>query len=153
MNLINWLCNILGCTPNKPTVSIPLIEVSDSWMANALRVLPIKQRFPLGHRAYYVCTEQDFNKFVVWDWVDTLKYVRNKFDCNFFASLCQAHGALYYGLTNIGWVLDYGSGHSYNTVVYDTGKVDILEPQEDALYFWQDRPEKMYHLVNAYLFG
>jgi len=105
-------------------------------------------RIPLD-ASYYLANQADFLNIVAWDWVDTLQWTKDRWDCENFAFLFKSHVDLFFGLNQVGIVIDYVSRHSYNLVVYPDGKVQILEPQSDALYVWTQRPEAFYSLKGA----
>jgi len=100
-------------------------------------------------QVYYLTSEANFLNIVAWDWVDTYEYRKERFDCENFAFLFKAQVDLFFQLNQVGLVIDYNSGHAYNLVLYPNGKVQVLEPQSDALYIWTGRPEAFYSLRNA----
>ena len=105
-------------------------------------------RIPLDE-TYYMANQSDFLNVVAWDWVDTLDWTKDRWDCENFAFVFKSHVDLFFGLNQVGIVIDYVSRHSYNLVVYPDGKVQILEPQSDALYVWTQRPGAFYSLKGA----
>jgi len=105
-------------------------------------------RLPLD-ATYYMANQSDFLNIVAWDWVDTIEYRNDRWDCENFALLFKSHVDLYFGLNQVGVVVDYTSRHSYNLVVYPDGRVQILEPQSDAVYIWTQRPQAFYSLKGA----
>jgi len=141
MNIINWLCKILGCTPNRPKVHIGTItEKSDAWVSEMLHPLNIKH-LALDTK-YYLASEEDFLGIIAWDWVDSLDYIPEVWDCENFAFLFQAHVALYYGLNQVATVLDYSAGHAYNLVLFGNKRY-VFEPQTDGLV-WQELSDEAF---------
>ena len=55
---------------------------------------------------------------------------------------------LFFQLNQVGLVIDYAAGHAYNLVLYPDGEIQILEPQNDALWVWDVRPG-VYELKGA----
>lgn len=135
--------------PYPPPPKIENISQKDTaWVQQVLDGMNLNiQRLPLD-QTYYLCSQTDFLNIVAWDWVDTYEYRKETFDCENFAFLFKARMDLFFGLNQVGLVVDYGAGHAYNIVLYPNGKVQILEPQSDALWFWDVRPN-VYELQGA----
>ena len=110
----------------------------DEWIETALRKVPNYgsgvNRRPLD-RKYWVCSQEVFARIVKWDWVDQRKYRADKFDCDNFALIFMARVNGYFGLNNVGLVIDDSSGHAYNIVIFKDGSIHIFEPQSDS---WPD---------------
>ena len=98
---------------------------------------------------YYLTNQTNFLNIVAWDWVDSIKYVAERFDCENFAFAFKSHVDMYFHLNQVAVVIDYKSGHGYNLVIFPNGKVMVLEPQSDNLYVWTKRPEAFYSLKGA----
>jgi hypothetical protein len=136
--------------PHPAPPKITNIAQKDSaWVQQVIDSMNLGiQRLPLD-QTYNLCSRANFLNIVAWDWVDTYEYRKEKFDCENFAFLFKAQVDLFFLLNQVGLVIDYNSGHAYNLIFYPDGKVDVLEPQSDALYLWTQRPEAFYSLKGA----
>ena len=125
------------------------IEKSSSWVNDCLKDLEIT-RFPLD--AKFMLTDKNtFLDIVIWDWVDQKPYVSNFFDCDKFALAFKLHLSWYFGLNQVGWVLDYKSGHSYNLILFPDSSVLLFEPQTDSLFFISERNKVSYSMKDTYV--
>ena len=111
-------------------------EVHDEvWVEEALKKVPhygsgVRWR-PLDKK-YWVCSQKTFMRIVRWDWLERRKYMADKLDCDNFALIFMARLTDYFGLNNVGLVIDDSSGHAYNIVIFKDGSVRIFEPQSDS---------------------
>ena len=97
------------------------------------------QRLPLD-QTYYLTNQSNFLNIVAWDWTDRTEYIREKYDCENFAFTFKAAIDFYFNINQVGMVIDYQAGHAYNIVIYPDGNAQIIEPQNDSLWFWRVRP-------------
>lgn len=126
-----------------------IVEKDTTWIQQVLDGMGLGI-IRLGLDANYCLTNQtNFLNIVAWDWVDSIKYIAEKFDCENFAFAFKSHVDIYFHLNQVAVVIDYKSGHGYNLVIFPDGKVMVLEPQSDNLYVWTKRPEKFYSLQGA----
>jgi len=134
-----------------PPPEITFIEERDTiWIQQSLFNLePSIVRLPLDGK-YRLTNQNNFLNIVAWDWVDSKKYTTDIFDCENFAITFKAHVDWYFGLNQVGIVIDYEAGHGYNLVVFPDGKVMLLEPQNDNLFVWPNLAN-MYILKNAFV--
>lgn len=82
---------------------------------------------------YYVCNKENFQKLVEWDWVNTKKWLEDRFDCDDFAFFFKANLAFSFGFNSVAIVIDRSSLHAYILVFLDTGPV-VFEPQDDTFH-------------------
>ena len=122
MNIIAWLCSLLGCRDANPPLLPSLTQRDRAWTDAVLAPLKVKRL--LLDSSILVCSEEDFRSVVMWDWVDSLPY-KSTFDCDDFAMLFKARVAMRFGI-NVALVIDYISGHAYNLVLLGDGKPMIL---------------------------
>jgi len=126
-----------------------VVEKDAIWMAETLSVLPNwgngVTRWPLDNK-YYLCSLEDMQKIVAWDWVDAKEYIRSRFDCEDFVVSFKAHIDEIFKLNQVGIVLDWSSEHSYNLIVLPDKQMLIMEPQTDQYWALEDRPLDRYAL-------
>jgi hypothetical protein len=133
MSLINHIINYYS-NRNKPSVERKQVD-NRPFMAKAVNEY-IDEHSNDGGRilldgAYYVASKQDMRAVIESDQTDKRPYKKNTYDCENFALSFMAGVQKEYGLTNVGLVIDWSGGHSYNMIVYDNGEVDLYEPQSD----------------------
>jgi len=134
--------------PTPPEIDY-IVEKDTLWVQQVLDGMGLGI-IRLGLDAnYYLTNQTNFLNIVAWDWVDSIKYVAERFDCENFAFAFKSHVDMYFHLNQVAVVIDYKSGHGYNLVIFPNGKVMVLEPQSDNLYVWTKRPEKFYSLQGA----
>lgn len=132
--------------PAPPKIDY-VVEKDSTWVQETLMKLGAAIiRLPLG--AEFQLTDKDtFIDFIAWDWVDSFEYHKfyrcGNFSISFKASADQ------WGVNQVGIVLDYLSSHAYNIVVFPDGKVMLLEPQWDNLFYWQEHAPQFYNLEGA----
>lgn len=139
---------LLAARPLPPKVTY--IRNKDSaWIQQVIDNLGVGIiRLPLDGK-YRLTNESNFVEIIAWDWLDSEKYQSEIFDCENFAIAFKSHVDYYFGLNQVGIVIDYKSGHAYNLVIYPDGDVSVLEPQGDALYVWEKRPAPFYTMEGA----
>jgi len=123
------------------------VEKDTAWVQSILMKLGAEIiRLPLG--AEFRLTDKDtFIDFIAWDWIDSFEY-HKFYRCGNFAVSFKA-SADQWGVNQVGIVLDYQSSHAYNIVVFPNGKVMLLEPQSDNLFYWQEHAPEFYPLRGA----
>jgi hypothetical protein len=138
-------------SPHPAPPEMGLITQEDTtWIQAALvKLEPTIVRLPLDG-TYRLVNQRDFLNIVAWDWVDSKKYTAEIFDCENFAITFKAHVDWYFGLNQVGIVIDYQAGHGYNLVVFPDGKVMLLEPQNDNLIAWPNL-SSIYVLKGAFV--
>ena len=124
-----------------------VVEKDTAWVQKVLMGLGAEIiRLPLG--AEFRLTDKDsFIEFIAYNWVDSYEY-HKFFRCGNFAISFKADSDQW-GVNQVGIVLDYQSSHAYNIVVFPDGKVMLLEPQSDNLFYWQEHVPEFYNLVGA----
>lgn len=124
-----------------------MIEKDTVWVQGILMGLGAEIiRLPLG--AEFQLTDKDtFIDFIAYDWVDSFEY-HKFYRCGNFAISFKAQ-ADQWGVNQVGIVLDYKSNHAYNIVIFPNGKVMLLEPQSDNLFYWQEHAPQFYPLEGA----
>ena len=126
------------------------MEKNSTWVQQCLSKLePSIIRLPLDGK-YWLTNQSNFLNIVAWDWVDSKKYLVEVFDCENFAIAFKAHVDWYFGLNQVGIVIDYEAEHGYNLVIFPDGKVMLFEPQNDQLFVWANRAAQ-YILKNAFV--
>jgi len=124
-----------------------VVEKDTAWVQSVLMKLGAEIiRLPLGPE--FQLTDKDtFIDFIAWDWVDSFEY-HKFYRCGNFAVSFKA-SADQWGVNQVGIVLDYQSSHAYNIVIFPNGKVMLLEPQSDNLFYWQEHAPEFYPLQGA----
>jgi hypothetical protein len=126
-----------------------ITQKDTTWVQTCLTKLePSLDRLPLDS-TYRMVSQSKFLNIVAWDWVDSKKYEAEIFDCENFAITFKTHIDWYFGLNQVGIVIDYKMGHGYNLVVFPDGKVMLFEPQTDGLFVWGTN--SIYVLKGAYV--
>jgi len=135
--------------PAPPEISY-IVEKDSLWVQECLFMLePSIIRLPLDGK-YYLTNQSNFLNIIAWHWVDSREWVKDKFDCENFAITLKADVDWYFGLNQVGIVIDYKAGHGYNLVVFPDGKVMLLEPQNDRMFVWPNL-SSLYVLKNAFV--
>lgn len=142
---------LVAYSPHPAPPELGIITQKDTaWLQTCLMKLePSIVRLPLDG-TYRLVSQRDFLNIVAWDWVDSRKYAAEIFDCENFAITFKAHVDWYFGLNQVGVVIDYQAGHGYNLVVFPDGKVMLLEPQNDNLFVWANLAS-LYVLKGAFV--
>jgi len=124
-----------------------LVEKDTIWVQDVLSLFKANViRLPLGSE-FRLTNKTEFLDFVAWDWIDQLEY-HKFFRCGNFAISFKAH-ADQFGINQVGIVLDYEAGHAYNIVIFPDRKVMLLEPQNDQIWYWEDKDLPFYVLEGA----
>jgi len=127
-----------------------LVEKDTAWVEEQLSAMKLNiVRLPLDGK-YRLTNRKNFANIVLWDTTDRLEYVREFFDCDKFAMLFKVMVNLIFNITQVAYIVDYKSGHSYNLILYAESEPMVLEPQSDAMYLWTQRLDKFYSLEGAY---
>lgn len=130
--------------PAPPKLSV-VVERDSSWVTEQLAPLEVN-RLPLD-ATYWLTDKENFLNIIAWDWVDSYEYIYHKYDCENFAFEFFVHVTKYFGLNQVGIVIDYVSRHAYNLIIFPDEDPMILEPQNDGLIFTtEDRDTLAYYL-------
>lgn len=136
--------------PNPPEVDL-IAQKDSAWIQQVIDSLGLGiVRLPLD-QTYYLTNQANFLNIVAWDWIDTVKYQKEVFDCENFAISFKAQVDYIFNLNQVGLVIDYESRHAYNIVIFPNGKVMLLEPQNDNLVLWSKRLTDFYSLRQAFV--
>jgi len=124
-----------------------IVEKDTVWVSSILAKInaPVI-RLPLGAE-FHLVDKDTFIDFIAWDWVDSFEY-HKFYRCGNFAISLKASSDQW-GVNQVGIVLDYKSGHAYNLVIFPNGKVMLLEPQTDNLFFHEEHAPQFYPLEGA----
>lgn len=124
-----------------------VVERDSIWVDGVLaKMNATVVRLPLG-REFQLTDKDTFIDFIAWDWVDSFEYHKFYRCGNFTISLKAS--ADQWGVNQVGIVLDYQSSHAYNIVIFPNGKVMLLEPQTDNLFFHEEHAPQFYNLEGA----
>jgi len=134
--------------PTPPELDY-LVERDTAWIQQILVKTGLEIiRLPLGIE--FRLTDKDtFLEFIAWSWVDSFDY-HKFYRCGNFSIAFKADGDRW-GVNQVGIVLDYKSSHAYNIVVFPDGKVMLLEPQRDSLFYIDERQPEFYNLEGAFV--
>jgi len=134
--------------PVPPEITY-IVEQDSVWVQQQLEKLGANiTRLPLDGK-YRLTDKNTFLDIIAWDWVDSWEWVKDVFDCENHAIAFKAHVDRYFGLNQVGIVIDYQAGHAYNLVIFPDGKVMLFEPQSDQLFVWQE--DMVYILKDAFV--
>jgi hypothetical protein len=148
---LNEAKELLGNTskyPAPPEVTV-VVERDPNWISQKLE--PLQINWLQLDRKYYLTDQSNFLNIVAWDWTDSYDYIRERFDCDKFAIMFKSRVNKRFLLNQVGVVLDYGSGHAYNLIIYPDGNIMLLEPQNDVIFCWTRRIKVIYPLTEAYV--
>ena len=140
-----------------PPFKVELYELEEGELFNLateLYKLGGLRRWLRLDRHYYATDPESFVRIVEWDWTDTRSYTIDRFDCDKFALYFKARLALDFGVNAVGVVLDYSSAHAYNLVILKSnGKTGwlLFEPQNDMMFKYEERDQKLYAMKDYYL--
>ena len=134
--------------PNLPTRE----EKDGSWISSQLMragfVGGEVKRLHLDSK-YWVCTKEDFQNWIKWDWTNGKRYISEEYDCDNFAFSFKARCDRKIGINAVGLVIDYSGGHAYNLVVFSDVAPELFEPQNDS---WKKKGKsKMFTLTSGYV--
>ena len=137
--------------PRDPPPEITyVVEKNTAWVQAQLDAMGLAiVRLPLD-MTYRLTNHSNMLNIVVWDNTDTIKYIRERFDCENFALLFKVLVDLHFGLNQVAVIIDYVSKHSYNLILYPNGKHMVCEPQSDGLYLWTKRLTDFYSMRGAF---
>ena len=139
---------ILVPRPIPPTIDY-VVEKSSAWVQQQLDGMGLEiVRLPLDGK-YALTNRRNFLNIVAWDTTDRMEYVRDFFDCDKFAMLFKVMVNLVFRLTQVVYIIDYKSGHSYDLILYPDSEPMVLEPQSDGMYMWTKRLTDFYSLEGA----
>lgn len=134
--------------PSPPKIDY-IVERDSAWVQQRLDGMGLNiVRLPLDGR-YRLTNRKNFLNIVTWDITDRMEYVRDFFDCDKFAMLFKVMTNLIFNVTQVAYVIDYKSGHSYNLVLYPESETMVFEPQSDGMYIWTKRLTDFYSLEGA----
>ena len=98
---------------------------------------------------YWVCSKQEFEDWIEWDWTNKKRYIAEEYDCDNFAFSFKARCDRKIGINSVALVIDYSGGHAYNLVVFSDAAPELFEPQNDS---WRKKGEsKLYTLTSGYI--
>ena len=144
----NEVLKLLVPHPAPPEIDY-IVEKDTVWIQGVLDGLGLGLiRIPLDAK-YYLTDKNTFASIIYWDWIDTVKYIPERFDCENFSFSFKAQVDEVFLLNQVGVILDYASGHAYNIAIFPDGGVWLLEPQSDALFCWSKRLTDFYSLKGA----
>jgi len=134
--------------PRPPPPEITnIIEKDTYWVQGVIAKLKADiVRLPLGIE-FRLTDKNTFIDFIAWNWVDSYEY-HKFYRCGNFSIAFKAD-ADKWGVNQVGIVLDYESSHAYNLVIFPDGKVMLIEPQSDNLFYWQEHAPQFYNLKGA----
>jgi len=127
-------------------------EKDGSWVSSQLMragfVGEEVQRLHLDSK-YWVCSKQEFEDWIEWDWTNKKRYISEEYDCDNFAFSFKARCDRKIGINSVALVIDYSGGHAYNLVVFSDVAPELFEPQNDS---WRKKGEsKLYTLTSGYI--
>lgn len=127
-----------------------IVERDSAWVQSQLETMKLNiVRLPLDGN-YRLTNRKNFANIVVWDTTDRLEYVRDFFDCDKFAMLFKVMTNLVFNITQVAYIIDYKSGHSYDLILYSESEPMVLEPQSDGMWVWTQRLKDFYSLDGAF---
>ncbi len=128
-----------------------IIERDTGWVQSQLDAMKLSIiRLPLDGN-YRFTNRKNFSNIVLWDTTDRLTYVKDFWDCDKFAMLFKIMVSKIFQLSQVAYILDYKSGHSYDLILFSESEPMILEPQNDAMWVWTKRLTDFYSLEGAYV--
>jgi hypothetical protein len=145
----NKQLKLLVPLPPPPKIDY-IVEKDSAWVQQRLESMELNiVRLPLDEN-YRLTNRKNFANVVTWDITDRLEYVRDFFDCDKFAMLFKVMVNLIFRLTQVVYIVDYKSGHSYDLILYPDSEPMVFEPQNDGMYLWTKRLTDFYSLEGAY---
>jgi hypothetical protein len=139
---------VKGTHPSPPKITV-IKEKDSPWIDSCLAPLKVV-RLPLDSQ-YRLTDQNNFLNIVSWDWIDSRQYIKDVFDCENYAIAFKSRIDEYFGLNQVGIVIDYRSMHGYNLVVFPDSNIMLLEPQNDKLFIWTSRSLVFYALEGAFV--
>lgn len=98
---------------------------------------------------FWTTNNQDFNKLLDLNSVDSFEYITTKYDCEDFTFEFKSQIARRHGVNSIGAVIDYSGSHAYNVVIMQDGNARLLEPQSDG--YREVDGDKLYDFDNGFI--
>ena len=126
-----------------------VVEKDSAWVQQQIDGMELEIiRLPLDGN-YRLTNRKNFLNVVAWDITDRMEYVKDFFDCDKFAMLFKVMVNLVFRLTQVVYIIDYKSGHSYDLILYPDSEPMVYEPQSDGMYIWTKRLTDFYSLKGA----
>ena len=126
------------------------VERPAAWVNQKLSVLR-PMRIYLCDSKYHIPTMDYFLGFIHANMVNERGYVAEWWDCDKYARHIFSIAPEEWDINSIGLVIDWSSGHAYNSVIFPEGNVMLLEPQTDSLIFVTKRNKKLYGLRSGFI--
>lgn len=151
------LLGSISTYPPPPLIDF-VVEKDASWVEKQLEPLGVIWLQLDTH--YFMTNQTNFLNLIAWDWTNTYPHIRNRLDCDKRSSMFtkRIHSLAFrsninerFMLNQVGEVIDYGSGHAYNLVIFPDGNIMLLEAISDNLFCWTKRIKMFYPLSGAYL--
>ena len=126
-------------------------QISTAWQRddNPARHLQLK----LMDNQYWLASPDGMQKIAASTRTSELHYIKERFDCDDFASLFRSACATFYGCNAVGFVWDYTGRHSYNIAacLADDGSIvfRVIEPQDDTFVAHDMQRKAPYSLENG----
>ena len=137
-------------TPGPPPPEIDSIAQQDGvWVGRVLADMNLGIQWLQLDGTYYLTNETNFLNIVAWEWTDRIPWEKEVFDCENHAIRFKSVIDEVFHLNQVGIVISYKAGHAFNIVIFPDGKVMLLEPQSDVVYFYPKFPKQFYDLEGA----
>ena len=135
---------------------IEKIEKDNIWLHNELHKAGFlaqgMKKLNLDSKRW-VCSQQDFVKWIIWDWTNCKRYIAEEYDCDNFAFSFKARCDRKIGVNTVALVIDYSGGHAYNLVIFTDAPAELYEPQGDRFVPMGDGISKteIYKMKEGYI--
>jgi hypothetical protein len=135
-----------------PPIMTTRVQKDGHWISSQLMRAEMVggeiQRLHLDSK-YWVCSKQEFEDWIEWDWTNKKRYIAEEYDCDNFAFSFKARCDRKIGINSVALVIDYSGGHAYNLVIFSDEAPELFEPQNDS---WRKKGEsKLYTLTSGYI--
>jgi hypothetical protein len=135
-----------------PPIMTTRVQKDGHWISSQLMRAELVgggiQRLHLDSK-YWVCSKQEFEDWIEWDWTNKKRYIAEEYDCDNFAFSFKARCDRKIGINSVALVIDYSGGHAYNLVIFSDEAPELFEPQNDS---WRKKGEsKLYTLTSGYI--
>ena len=135
-----------------PPIMTTRVQKDGHWISSQLIRAELVgggiQRLHLDSK-YWVCSKQEFENWIEWDWTNKKRYIAEEYDCDNFAFSFKARCDRKIGINSVALVIDYSGGHAYNLVIFSDEAPELFEPQNDS---WRKKGEsKLYSLTSGYI--
>jgi len=135
-----------------PPIMTTRVQKDGHWISSQLIRAELVgggiQRLHLDSK-YWVCSKQEFEDWIEWDWTNKKRYIAEEYDCDNFAFSFKARCDRKIGINSVALVIDYSGGHAYNLVIFSDEAPELFEPQNDS---WRKKGEsKLYTLTSGYI--